>query len=91
MWDMYVMVLLLYTALYVPVKVAFFDETSDFMFAFDLIVDFSFLTDIVLTFFTSVEDTDANGITRMFYDKAEIAKRYLSGWFLIDLFTSIPF
>ena len=84
---MYIMGLLLYTAIYVPVKVAFFDETSDFMFAFDLIVDFSFLTDIALTFFTSVEDT--NG--KMIYDRGEIASRYCKGWFWIDLFTSIPF
>lgn len=88
---MYIMALLIYTALYVPVKVAFFDETSDFMFVLDLIVDFSFLTDIVLTFFTSYEDTNSDGISQMYFDKCEIAKRYLSGWFFIDLFTSIPF
>ena len=60
---MYIMMLLIYTALYVPVKVAFFDDTSDFMFVLDLLVDFSFLTDIVLTFFTAVEGANANGIT----------------------------
>lgn len=49
------MFLLFYTALYVPVKVAFHDETSDAMFIFDLLVDFSFLTDIVLTFFTTFD------------------------------------
>lgn len=55
-WDLVVMVLLIYTALYVPFKVCFVDTTSDFGFVLDLVVDFLFLTDIVLTFNTAIEN-----------------------------------
>jgi len=50
------MLLLVYTALYVPFKVCFVETTSDFGFALDLVVDFLFLTDIVVTFNCAVED-----------------------------------
>ena len=50
------MILLIYTALYVPFKVCFVESTSDFGFALDLVVDFLFLSDIVFNFNTAVED-----------------------------------
>jgi hypothetical protein len=63
MWDFLVMLLLIYTALFVPFKVCFIESTSDVMFIFDLVVDFLFLSDIVLTFKTAVEDDEGIYIT----------------------------
>ena len=57
------------------------------MFIFDLLVDFCFLSDIVVNFLTAYESS--NGL--LISDKTLIAKNYLRGWFLLDLFTSIPF
>lgn len=85
-WDMYVVFLLLYTAIFVPYKVCFVDDSTDFDFIFDMFVDASFFTDIILTFFSAVDDGKGNVIT----SKKEIAFRYLSGWFWIDLVTTIP-
>lgn len=51
-WDVLIIVLLIYTAIYIPYKVCFLDTTSDFQFIFDLVVDSCFLTDIVFNFMT---------------------------------------
>ena len=46
-----------------------------------------FLIDIILTFFTSVtDDKQVYEIT----DKWEIAKKYLKGWFWIDVLSILP-
>jgi len=87
MWDIWVILLLIYTALFVPYAVSFIDNSSDGQFIFDLIVDASFLTDIVLTFFSIYDDGTGNYVT----NRNTIAKNYISGWFFIDFFTSIPF
>ena len=81
------MLLLLYTALFVPYKVCFEDESSDAQFIFDCLVDACFFIDIILTFFTATEQ--AQGILEV--RKNQLAKNYLKGWFFIDLFTTIPF
>jgi len=46
------------------------EEQSDSAFIFDLLVDFCFCSDIVITFFTAKETLDGHLIT----DKREIAK-----------------
>lgn len=70
-----------------PYKVAFEDESSDAAFIFDLCVDASFLTDIVLTFMSVYDDGTGKYVT----NRRMIAKNYLKGWFTIDLLTSLPF
>lgn len=55
-WDIWIVFLLIYTALIVPYKVCFEDTTSDGQFGFDLLIDFSFLIDIILTFFAAYEE-----------------------------------
>jgi hypothetical protein len=57
------MLLLVYTAIFVPIKVAFVEETSDSLFIFELIVDVLFLADIVVTFFSVIKDERGNFIT----------------------------
>ena len=86
-WDIFIMVLLMYTAIFVPIKVAFVTNSSNAMFVFDLLVDLFFLADIVFTFFSVAEDERGKFITK----KSDIAIKYLKGWFFIDFFTSIPF
>ena len=81
------MLLLVYTAIFVPIKVAFDALNSTPMFVFDLFVDAFFLTDVVLNFFSIIEDERGNYITK----RSQIAINYCKGWFLIDFFTSIPF
>ena len=86
-WDVFIMILLIYTAIFVPIKVSFDALNSTGMFVFDLFVDIFFLTDVVVSFFSIVEDERGNYIT----SRSQIASRYCKGWFFIDFFTSIPF
>ena len=86
-WDFVIMILLVYTALYVPFKVCFVETTSDFGFVLDLCVDFLFLSDIVVTFNSAIEDEQGIYITK----RSLIAKKYCKGWFFIDFLTSLPF
>lgn len=79
--------LLVYTALIIPFRVAFVDGSSDVWFILEILVDVLFGLDIIVTFNTSYQDDDNLHIT----DRTMIAKRYLKGWFLIDLGTTIPF
>lgn len=57
------MILLIYTAIFVPIKVAFIENSSNAMFVFDLMVDILFLSDIIVTFFSVAEDDRGNYIT----------------------------
>lgn len=57
-------------------------------FVFYTICDTFFLIDLILTFFTSVNDEKkVYEIT----DKKVIAKKYLKGWFWVDLISILPF
>ena len=85
---MLIVFLLVYTAVVVPFRVSFIDSTDiDGWFVNELIMDFLFLLDICFTFNTPFFDKQAN----MVYNRREIAREYLTGWFLIDLVTTIPF
>ena len=46
-----------------------------------------FLADIVLSFFTSIPETEYE---EEIMDKKIISVKYLSGWFLIDFLSIIP-
>jgi len=85
-WDLYIATILLVIALYVPLRVSFFDDFSYGKLVFELITDLSFFIDIVLTFFTAIEKK--NG--KIDASKSGIAKNYLKGWFLIDITSNFP-
>jgi len=78
--------LVLVIALYVPLRVSFFDGFDWGRFIFEVFTDLSFLIDIVLTFFTALEKK--NG--QLEISKQIIARTYFRGWFLIDVASTIP-
>lgn len=57
-WDIFIGALLIYTALFVPFRLAFEDEASLGVQVWDFMVDGLFLADIVLTFCTGFFDRD---------------------------------
>ena len=82
------LLLLLIVGLIVPVRLAFVEQDNGSWFVFYIITDVFFLIDLILTFFTSVPDEKrVYEIT----DKEVIAKKYLKGWFWIDLISILPF
>ena len=90
-WDVLVMVLLIYTCMEVPVTLAFNIslDINRFTGILSLSVDLILLTDILVTLRTAYFDRwDQLSLVR---DQKLIIKRYLRGWFFIDFFTSLPF
>jgi hypothetical protein len=85
-WNIWISILLIYTAIAVPVKVAFVEKENVSTILFDTFIDASFLIDCVLQFFLAFE----RQLNHMETRKSEIAKRYLSCWFWIDFFSSLP-
>ena len=72
---------LIFTAIYVPIRIAFLDQVPLELLIIEYIVDAIFFCDIFVNFFSAYYDDNHTIIT----DKKRIAKKYLTGWFLIDL------
>ena len=81
-----------------PMHLAFYDQSSFYYNAddtkspifweyFNNLVDFLFFSDIIITFNTSIYDEDFV----LIQNRGVIAKKYLSGWFVIDSFAILPF
>lgn len=88
MWDIGIVIILLYTATFAPFKTAFLedDESSKGVLAFEFVVDSMFLIDIVVTFITPFKRLNGSFETRFKY----IALNYISGAFWIDIIASFP-
>mmetsp|Transcript_20323 Transcript_20323/g.52039 ORF Transcript_20323/g.52039 Transcript_20323/m.52039 type:complete len:516 (-) Transcript_20323:1454-3001(-) len=100
-WEIITMVALIYSAFAIPVRVSFadFDENLDVTDAafwdgwtiVDLIVDTAFLLDVFLNFFTGyITESDCDDAFIEWSPK-RVAKKYVLGWFLIDLVAALPF
>ena len=86
-WDLWILIILLIVSLIVPVRLAFVEEDSSSWFLFYIVTDLFFLIDIILTFNTSI--ADAQSVYEI-TDKKVIAKKYLKGWFWVDLISILP-
>ncbi|XP_021695945.1 potassium voltage-gated channel subfamily H member 6 isoform X9 [Aedes aegypti] len=98
-WDWIILILVMYTAIFTPYVAAFLLGEPDFnqrknrkyaddpIVIIDLIVDVTFVIDILINFRT----TFVNGQDEVVSHPGRIAVHYLSGWFLIDLVAAIPF
>ena len=63
-WDLFIVLLLIYTALLVPFNVCFFDVSSTFQLMWDILVDLLFVIDIILAFFCAHEDRGVMVVSR---------------------------
>jgi len=68
-----------------PLAMAFFESTHE---VFELPFDIIFYLDIIFTFFLTVPRRGRAGIVA---DHKTIAKKYLKGWFFLDLVSVFPF
>ncbi|XP_074039760.1 voltage-gated inwardly rectifying potassium channel KCNH6 isoform X3 [Leptinotarsa decemlineata] len=98
-WDWIILILVIYTAIFTPYVAAFLLGEPDFnnrknkkygedpIVIIDLIVDVTFIVDILINFRT----TYVAGNDEIVSDPVRIAVHYLKGWFLIDLVAAVPF
>ena len=81
------LVILMYTATYAPFRVAFYSEpSSDSLLIFETLVDFLFMFDIIVMFFSPYDREDGSLECR----HKKIAKNYFFGALWIDVVASIP-
>jgi potassium channel len=89
-WDFFIILLAIYNSLALPMEIAFKPPwlMTGFNYSLNTLIDCLFGIDILITFRTTYvcPSTGAEVITGM-----EIAKNYLSGRFMIDLLSTIPF
>ena len=85
-WNIIVSLLMMYTAIIMPFRIAFIETDSTFWKVLETIIDFLFLLDIVVIFNVGYNDENEDLIN----DRGKIAWKYLTGWFFVDLITSLP-
>mmetsp|Transcript_7565 Transcript_7565/g.9901 ORF Transcript_7565/g.9901 Transcript_7565/m.9901 type:complete len:101 (-) Transcript_7565:128-430(-) len=86
-WNLIIIVILLYFSTYVPFRIAFVEEEEPLgLKIWDYFVDAIFFIDIFVNFFSAVELADGKVETRL----NVIACMYLRGYLLIDLVATVP-
>lgn len=86
-WDIFIVILLVVVCIIIPWRLAFANQELIWEVIYYL-VDFLFLTDIFLTFITTIPDKEK---MVQITDRCKIANNYIQGWFLVDLISIIPF
>ncbi|KZV21391.1 K+ channel family protein, partial [Dorcoceras hygrometricum] len=87
-WEMFLILLVIYSAWISPFDFAFLSYKRDAHLVFDNIVNGFFAVDIVLTFFVAYLDSQSYLLVD---DPHKIAARYLSTWFVFDVCSTVPF
>jgi Ion transport protein len=85
-WNAQMLIIIIFLSISVPYRIAFEDIAPPAWFYTDTVLDFLFIIDMILNFFTAIEN-DNGDIT---IDRKRIAIIYLKSWFMIDLTSSIP-
>eukprot|EP01084_Bolivina_argentea_P255388 429532_1 len=86
-WDMFVMILLIYTSIEIPFTMSFGQSNTTLYIS--VCVDLLLFIDIFLNFHTAYFDKYDS--LRLVTNKKYICKKYFRTWFLIDFITCIPF
>ncbi|KAH0953108.1 hypothetical protein HN011_004221 [Eciton burchellii] len=98
-WDWIILLLVMYTAIFTPYVAAFVLSDTDYnsrknkkygddpIVIIDLIVDVTFIVDIIINFRTTFVNSNDEVVSH----PIKIAVHYLKGWFIIDLVAAIPF
>ena len=93
LWEMCIMILVMWQALYVPTVLSFEPVIGKGMWIFDRVVDIWFIIDFITQFNTARKNEE--GILPK--NRYEVAKAYIKSgtprgaWFLIDLTASFPY
>lgn len=88
MWDVFIMAVLIFISIVVPFRLAFIEKEEYFWTIIYLAIDVAFGIDIILTFFTSIVNTQ-NSLT--ITNHCVIARKYILSWFLLDVISILPF
>lgn len=81
------LLLIVFLSLTVPYRIPFEDVTPPLWLYMDITIDFLFIFDVFMNFFTAIEDED-NG--ELITSRHKIVMAYVKSWFLIDAMSSVP-
>lgn len=87
-WEMFLVILVIYSAWISPFEFAFLTYKQDALSIFDNIVNTFFAIDIFLTFFVAYLDSESYLLVD---NPKAIAVRYISTWFIFDVCSTVPF
>ena len=87
LWDSLIAIVILYSSICTPYKLAFIDSNSNKEDVVDIIVDVLLGIDLVLNFFSAYYDSEENLVK----SRKKIIIKYLKGWFAIDFISIFPF
>lgn len=86
-WDLLITLVLMFTCMVTPYRIAFIESDNMNWKITNAVIDSLFLIDIILIFNSATQDEEFNVIT----NRKQLAKDYISSWFLIDLLAIVPF
>ena len=97
LWDWIVVLLVLYIAGLIPFQICFVDKIPGYraqnaafaegLFVGNVLSDVGFVIDLFINFRTCELTPDG----QMIKDARDIARRYVKGWFWVDLVSCVPF
>lgn len=85
-WEIFISLILIFTAISTPYRIAFIENESMGWTVINYIVDGSFMIDIILCFLSAYEDENEE----LVYDRWTIARSYIFSWFFIDVVSILP-
>lgn len=85
-WNIIIILMLSYTATYMPYQICFLESSGGFMKVLEYIMDVLFGIDIFINFISAYETADGTIEPRL----SLIAYNYCKFWFFIDTFAVIP-
>ena len=89
-WDLMMMTLLTIVLFLTPYEVAFLAPSVGVLFAINRVLDLIFICDLVMQFFLAYQNGPEKGSTWV-KSLPMIRKRYMKGWFAVDLLSVLPF
>ena len=89
-WDLMMMALLTVVLFLTPYEVAFLAPSVGVLFVINRVLDLIFFCDMVIQFFLAYQSGPEQGSTWV-KSLPMIRKRYMKGWFAVDLLSVLPF
>lgn len=87
-WDIWMVIILFFVLFTLPLRIALYKKDSVPWMVINYLIDLHFVADMVITFFTALP---IPGEKEFVTNRKEIAINYLTGWFVIDLLSVLPF
>ena len=84
-WSIVIILCLVYVATIMPFNLSFVDDASLLLEISDRTVDFFFIMDIIVNFFSAYREDNL-----LVTSNKKIAKNYIHGWFIFDFVASFP-